>query len=254
MLVHNIPCGTVKVEAQVMFNHLPSHRISTYYKLDGEGNLRISLNALLVIHENRVVLIDPGCADFLPSRLAESYELELPGTFEDTLAGIGYAPFQITDVIFTHLHFDHGSGAFIKVPGKIQMRFPEAKYHVLKEHYQYASSRNPEESNTFFTMFFRYLDQIHWLEDWKEEWMRFLVFYGHTKGMVVPKIRADGREIYYVSDLIPMEIFMESDVSSGYDLDPDLAISEKIEFLKGLETSSEIVFFHDPLKNSLFYP
>ena len=44
------------------------------------------------------------------------------------------------------------------------------------------------------------------------------------------------------------------DVSSGYDLDPDLAISEKIEFLEGLETSSEIIFFHDPLKNSLFYP
>ena len=64
----------------------------------------------------------------------------------------------------------------------------------------------------------------------------FRVFNGHTRGMVV------------------LELFLKPGVYSKYDLDPELAKQEKQEFLEELDNSSRLIFFHDPLKESLFYP
>ena len=124
----------------------------------------------------------------------------------------------------------------------------------MKEHYLYATKPKPKEKNSFFTTFFRHVDKIYWLENWDYDWMKFQVFYGHTHGMVVPRIMDSGKDIYYVSDLIPLESFLQSGVSSNYDLDPQRAMNEKNRFLNELETPSELILFHDPRKKSIVYP
>jgi glyoxylase-like metal-dependent hydrolase (beta-lactamase superfamily II) len=248
-----LPCGYLNVQVDEMFNHLPVERITDRYQTNNRGDMKISMNALVVADGNQLVLVDPGCAEFLPSRLAESYGLEIPVSMEEELGKIGYTKDQVTDVIFTHLHFDHGSGAFERVPGMIRKRFPNAVYHVLKEHFDYASKRGRKESSSFFTVFFRYIDKVSWLEEWEWEWMDFKIFNGHTRGMVVPRIKASERDILFLTDLAPMELFLESDVCSGYDLDPELAIREKQGFLEGIEKGSEIIFFHDPLIDRRYY-
>jgi len=249
-----LPCGYLKVQATEMFKHLSRERISEHYTIDNQGYTRISMNALVVAEGDRLVILDPGCAEFLPSRLAETYGLEIPVPMEEELRRAGYDPNQVTDVIFTHLHFDHGSGAFERVPGMIRKRFPNAEYHVLKEHFEYASKPDRKESNSFFTLFFRYIDGISWLEDWDADWIDFRVYNGHTRGMVLPRIRTPERDIYYMTDLAPMELFLVGDVFSGYDLDPDMLIREKRDFLNEIEAGSELIFFHDPLKDRKIYP
>ncbi len=254
MKINVLPFGTLKVKAGEMVNGLSAVKIREHYHVDQEGNMRISMNMMVVDNGERVVLFDPGTADFLPARLKAEYGLEQQGSLEEILNGAGYEPGQVTDVIFTHLHFDHGSGAFRRVPGKIVKRFPEADYHVLKAHFDYASARNKKESAYFITLFFRYVDQIRWLEDWSGEWMDYQVFQGHTRGMVVPRILTGEGEVYYVSDLIPMEIFLDPDACSGYDRDPELARKEKAAFLKGLDRPCELVLFHDPVRQRVCYP
>jgi glyoxylase-like metal-dependent hydrolase (beta-lactamase superfamily II) len=255
MELYHIPCGTVVVRTDEMFNHLPSERIRCYYRVGATNELRIPMNALLIASGDQAVLIDPGCAEFLPKRFLESYGLNIERPMEEMIARAGFHPEQVTDVIFTHLHFDHGSGAFLREPGRITKRFPKARYHVLKSHYVYARKPHPGESGSFFCTFLKYVDEIHWLEEWpKNHWISFRVFHGHTKWMVVPEILFNGRRVYYLSDLIPMELFLEPDVNSGYDIDPELAVREKVDFLEGLERESELIFFHDPLKNSIIYP
>ena len=249
-----IPCGTLKVHAGEMHNNLPVKRIPTFYEMDTEGYMRIAMNALLVDSGTKVVLFDPGCADFLPSRFVASYGLEIPVPLEQTLAEAGYETEQVTDVIFTHLHFDHGSGAFAREPGRICKRFTNARYHVLKEHMEYARKPDKGESNSFVTGFFKYLDSVHWLEDWKEDWMQYRVFNGHTRAMAVPGIKLQEEWIWYMTDLIPMESFLDPEVNSGYDLDPVLALQEKVDFLNILPEKSELIFFHDTLTDRKFYP
>lgn len=254
MKIHILHCGYLKVKADKMIKPLSINSIKAVYEINSKGYMKISLNALLVDQGERVVLLDPGCADFLPSRLREEYGLEVAEPLEPLLSKWGYDVRDVTDVIFTHLHFDHGSGAFKRIPGKIVKRFPEAKYHVLKEHFDYAMKPHAGESNSFFKTFFKYLDRVHWLEDWEEAWIQFRIFQGHTRHMVVPVIYTPDETVYYVTDLLPLEIFMKPEVYSGYDLDSELAIREKVDFLNSLEASSRLILFHDPLVNSIFYP
>lgn len=249
-----VDCGTLRVVAEKMIRPLDPDHIGEIRGMDPDGTIRLGMHALLVKSDNRVILMDPGCADFLPSRLQKEYGLQIESPLEDQLERAGVGCGQVTDVIFTHLHFDHGSGAFRRLPGNIVKRFPEARYHVLKEHYTYALKPHPSEAGSFFTPFLKYLDRIHWIEEWDDDRIEFRVFNGHTRGMVVPLIRTPGRDTCFVSDLVPMEVFLQAGVCSGYDLEPGLADREKQEFLKGLDEQTTLIFFHDPLKECVLYP
>jgi len=253
MLINSVHCGYLKVLATEMIKPLERDEIAVKYPIDPEGYMKLPMHAILVQEDDRKVLIDPGVADFLPMKLRREYGLEIPFSLEEELSRIGTSVEKITDVVFTHLHFDHASGAFKRIPGNIVKRFPNAHYHLLKEHYQYALNPDPFEADSFCTGLFKYVDKIHWLEDWDIEWMSFKVFNGHTRGMVVPMIHTEDGPAYFVSDLLPMEIFLGKDIWCGYDLEPDLQLREKQEFFHDLAPKSRLLLFHDTLKESVFY-
>ncbi len=253
MRTNIIPCGFLKVVAVEMIKPFGEDQIALKYKVDQEGYMRLAMNALLVEEGDRKVLLDPGAADFLPLKLRREYGLEFPVTLEEVLLSVGLLPEQITDVVFTHLHFDHASGGFKRVPGNIVKRFPNARYHVLKEHYQYAVDPDPFEVDSFCTGLLKYLDRICWLEDWDLGWIDFKIFNGHTRGMVVPVIHTKEENTCFMSDLLPMEIFLYPEVWCGYDLDSKLLLTEKQEFLQELTPESNLILFHDTLKESIFY-
>ena len=253
MEVRVVPCGYLKVQATEMVKPWTKEEIRSRYQVDKDGNMRLAMNALLVEEGDSKVLIDPGTADFLPARLKREYGFELPLTLEEVLGNMHVDPESITDVLFTHLHFDHGSGAFKRVPGNIVKRFPHARYHVLKAHYQYAQRPEQVEAGSFSTVLLRRLDRIYWLEDWSRGWITFEVFHGHTRSMVVPVIHSAEERVYFMSDLLPLEIFLHAETWCGYDLDPELQRREKAQFLKELRPGSRLVFFHDTLKESVIY-
>ena len=253
MEVRIVPCGTLKVKAVQMIKPLSLEDIRARYEVDAEGNMRLAMNALLVEEGDLKVLIDPGTADFLPSRLKNEYGFDMPQDLESILLTMGVSPEEISDVLFTHLHFDHGSGAFKRIPGNIVKRFPNARYHVLKEHYQYALKPDRVEASSFSTTLFRRLDKIHWLEDWDMDWIRFKVFNGHTRGMVVPVIQTGEGLTYFMSDLCPMQIYLEEGTWCGYDLDPATLIKEKQDFLGQIDQQSTLILFHDTLSDKVIY-
>jgi glyoxylase-like metal-dependent hydrolase (beta-lactamase superfamily II) len=253
MKMRIVPCGYLKVRASEMVKPLTVKEISNRYDVDEEGYMKLAMNALLVEKGGVRVLIDPGTADFLPAHLREEYGFEQAHTLEGVLLDMDVDPETITDVLFTHLHFDHGSGAFKRVPGNIVKRFSKARYHVLKEHYQYALRPEHVEASSFSTFFLKRLEKIHWLEDWDKDWLSFKVFHGHTRGMVVPVFHTGEEKTYFMSDLLPLEIFMEPGTWCGYDLEPELLISEKQVFLKKLNPGSRLIFYHDALKESIIY-
>ena len=253
MDIHIVPCGYLKVQALEMIKPFSLDQIREKYTVDREGNMKLGMNALLVREGERSVLIDPGTADFLPARLKQEYGFEIPVALEDVLKGHGVEPQDITDVLFTHLHFDHGSGAFQRVPGAIVKRFPNARYHVLKAHYNYALRPDPVEAGSFSTALLRKLDEIHWLEDWDLEWITFRIVDGHTRRMVVPVIEDGIKRHYFLTDLAPMEIFMNRETWCGYDLEPALVLQEKEAILQEIPPGSELIFFHETLKESMFH-
>ena len=64
---------------------------------------------------------------------------------------------------------------------------------------------DPFEADSFCTGLLKYLDRIHWLEEWDIDGITFRVFNGHTRGMVVPMIQADKEKVFFMSDMTPLK-------------------------------------------------
>jgi glyoxylase-like metal-dependent hydrolase (beta-lactamase superfamily II) len=68
--------------------------------LDEAGNLPLTFGGFLLRTGDRVVLIDAGLG-------VVDIDRYHGGQFLDSLHGLGVTPDEVTDVVFTHLHFDH---------------------------------------------------------------------------------------------------------------------------------------------------
>lgn len=88
-------------------------------QLDGDGNLEFTLGGFLLRTGDRTVLVDAGAGMIRTARYQG-------GRLLDSLRSLGVAPADVTDVVFTHLHFDHVGWATRK--GEIV--FPNATYRV----------------------------------------------------------------------------------------------------------------------------
>ncbi|MCF8352136.1 MAG: MBL fold metallo-hydrolase, partial [Bacteroidales bacterium] len=144
------------------------------------------MNGLIVETGDRVVLFDPGCATFLSKSLAETYDLVMEQPLTAIVAEAGYRPEAITDVLFTHLHFDHGSGAFLRIPGGIVKAFINARYVVSRKQLEAIEKLPALESSSFFHKLLRFAGELYYLDEWQAEGIRFFVSHGHTDHMVVP--------------------------------------------------------------------
>ena len=69
--------------------------------LDPDGLLELALGGFLVRTGDRVAIIDAGVGG------QSALPILTGGAFLDSLAAYGVRPPDVTDVIFTHLHFDH---------------------------------------------------------------------------------------------------------------------------------------------------
>ena len=123
---------------------------------------------------------------------------------------------------------------------------------MSETHYQYAQNQVKAEKNSFFTFVFRYINEVHWLEQWDTEWIRFDTSDGHTRGMMVPRIPGKDYDLVYASDLLPMKLLKESGAYSYYDVDRDLLQKEKNEFLTARDKATLAILYHEPINTFLF--
>src|SRR4051794_15944595 len=100
MRVTAIIDGSIAVPAELMFPTTTAEDWGPHRNfLTDEGLLPLPMGGFLVETKDRTILIDAG--------LGEPTPLEGFGKLLDNLRAIGTDPDQITDVVFTHLHFDH---------------------------------------------------------------------------------------------------------------------------------------------------
>jgi glyoxylase-like metal-dependent hydrolase (beta-lactamase superfamily II) len=89
--------------------------------LDEQGRLKFVLGGFLVRTGDRVILVDAGVGTL---NNGQYHGGQLP----DNLRGYGVTPDDVTDVIFTHLHFDHVGWATTK--GEVVFRNATYRAHA----------------------------------------------------------------------------------------------------------------------------
>ncbi|MDD3736044.1 MAG: MBL fold metallo-hydrolase [Bacteroidales bacterium] len=243
-----------RVDGGAMFGVIPKALWSRQAEADEKNTIDLSLTSLVVETGGRVILVDAGWGDKQDEKFFRHVYLHGGSGLVGGLAGCGYSPDNITDVIITHLHADHCGGCFVNAPGGgVEALFPNAVYHISRPQWEWANESNLREEDAFLPENIKPFGESGKLNLVEENGelcpgVRLRIFYGHTPGLMLPEISYRGRTLFYAGDLIPTAAHIPLLWNMAYDLLPLVTIAEKQEILdEALRNDHLLLFQHDPL-------
>jgi glyoxylase-like metal-dependent hydrolase (beta-lactamase superfamily II) len=137
--------GTFGLDGGSMFGIVPRHAWSRLMPPDEANRIEMALRAVLVRGQGRVILIDAGIGNKVPGKLADRMNVRRDEGTPGRLRSLGIGPGDVTDVIATHLHFDHAGGLTTQVGCEIVFTYPNARLHVQRVCLEWA--RRPSEKD-----------------------------------------------------------------------------------------------------------
>jgi glyoxylase-like metal-dependent hydrolase (beta-lactamase superfamily II) len=244
--------GFFLADGGAMFGAIPKRAWSRKYPSD-EGNCcRLAMNCLLVWNENRVVLLDTGVGNKDLGKLAY-YHFQDLNEPTDLIRSQGFEPHQVTDVILSHLHFDHCGGCTYKdESGKLQVTFPNARHWVAKSQWENYLHPNGLEIDSFRPQDMLPVMEaglLRLVEDDLDlfEGFHLKLFNGHTPGQIVSLIETGENEILlFPGDVIPTKAHCSPEWISAYDIAPLQSLAAKLKLKELTEgKKGNWVFYHD---------
>lgn len=254
MKILSLETGSFKLDGGALFGVVPKVLWQKNFISDNNNRLTIPMRSLLIDNGKRRILLDTGIGDKQDEKFFGIYEIDLHPTFQQSLAAVGYKPEDITDVVISHLHFDHCGGALRYDENKnIVPSFPNAQYHISNKHWHWAKKSNPLEKASFLKENFLSLEQSGQLNLIDKETgiipeLELRMFYGHTEGQIVSFIHTHNKTLVYIADVIPVAAHIPLPYICAYDIRPLISIEEKEQFLSEALSGNYTLFFeHDPL-------
>jgi len=247
-----IESGSFSLDGGAMFGIIPKPLWQKTNLPDESNRVRLATRNLLLESDSKKILIDTGMGDKWDDKSKNIYAVDEKLSMDSALSGKGLKSDEITDVILTHLHFDHTGGSTIKVNGKLQPAFPNAKYYVQKQNFEWAINPSDRDKGSYIKENFQplmeegVLNLINGNKHFDDE-IEFFVINGHTFGQQMVKI-SDGKNTFlFCSDLIPFYSHIPLHYIMGYDLQPLVTLQEKKKYLKiAVEENWKLFFGHDP--------
>ena len=261
--VHSLPTGLFGLDGGAMFGTVPKVLWEKAHPADQKNRIALEARPLLLISDQRKIIVDTGNgADFvakygtrLGQKFADMYSIsatDQPPVVE-ALKQKGLHSEDITDVILTHLHFDHAGGATTTLHQKLVPTFPKATYYVQKDNLETAENPNLREKASYFPANFKPLLKANVLKildgpvDELLPNISVTLSYGHTKGQQNVLVSSDTETLFYCGDVIPTASHIKLAWVMGYDLHPLLLIEEKHKILTEATENNWLLFFeHDP--------
>jgi len=249
----SIMAGTFGLDGGAMFGVVPKVLWAKSLPPDDANRIPMAMRLLLARGHGRTVLVDAGAGGGYDEKSAGIYGFEGHDDMRASLAPAGVTPEDITDVLLTHLHFDHGAGVAAPRDDGDGWRlvFPNATHHVQKTQYDHALAPNPRDRASYFRDRITLLEAQKVLELYEGPWtlapgFDVMVFDGHTPGQQLPRISGNGTTLFFCGDLIPTMHHIPTPYIMSYDLDPVRAMDEKVPVLERAHKEGWLLFFeHD---------
>lgn len=257
-----LPTGLFGLDGGAMFGTVPKVLWQKSNPPDELNRIPMEARSLLLKSRDKKIIIDCGNgSDFikkygekLGSKFTEMYNIDDHGpSLKKSLARAGVQPEEVTDVILTHLHFDHAGGATEAKGDQIVPSFPNANYYLQDQNLITASQPNLREKASYFAANYQPLVEARLLQLIKGSTQNLLpgisvlTSDGHTVGQQMVKISDDKTTLLYCADVVPTSSHVRVPWLMGYDLNPVLLMEEKIKYLSQAADQNWYLYFeHDP--------
>lgn len=253
MKIYSLETGNFMCDGGAMFSVVPKAYWSRKYKCNEDNNCNCALRCLLIIDGDKKILVDTGTGNKQSEEYFAGQHLNGTDTLDKSLAEIGLSSTDITDVILTHLHFDHCGGAVKKnkETGDLFLAFGNAQYWVSKTQWDNFNNPNVREADAYLKE-----NIIPVFESGKLNFINkncelfpgieLRLFNGHTFGLMLPFIKIEDATVVFCGDFIPTAVNLPVKWLASYDINPLDSLDEKASFLKeAVENNYTLFFQHD---------
>lgn len=247
-----LDAGHFGLDGGAMFGVVPRPLWSRRIEPDERGRIPLATRCLLIEGGGRLVVVDVGIGDKVDARFRDIYGIDsgAPGLV-GALAGAGYAPDDVTDVILTHLHFDHCGGMTRMEGDRAVPVFPSARHHVQAAHWDWAVARPLRERASFLYENFMPIKEEGLLNRVSADGeilpgISVETVNGHTEAQQLVHVWRGDEHLVFVADLIPTVAHVPPVWGMAYDIRPLVTIEEKTSFLDRAIAGGWTLFFeHD---------
>jgi glyoxylase-like metal-dependent hydrolase (beta-lactamase superfamily II) len=253
MKLHTIDTGLFKLDGGAMFGVVPRSMWERLTTPDSKGMCTWAMRCMLIEDGNKLILIDCGLGNKQDEKFFSHYEPHGEDTLTKSLNKLGFTESDITDVLLTHLHFDHCGGAIKREGDKLIPAFSNATYWSNEKHWDWAIHPNAREKASFLKeniLPIQESGQLKFVEDGStaiHPSVLIKTVSGHTESMLIPHISYKGNTIVYAADLFPSRWHIPIPYVMAYDTRPLLTLEEKLAFLPNAAENNYLLFFeHDP--------
>lgn len=246
-----IHAGHFSCDGGALFSVIPKPLWSKVYPADENNVTRLTMRCLLVDQGERRILIEAGVGNHYPEKVQRNNGHEETGALPQSLAQQGYTLADITDVVFTHLHWDHCNGAVVREHGALKLLFPNATHWCSKTQWEHSQISNARERAAYYPEILNFLKDQGNMQLVENEGKLFpgfevRLFDGHTPGQLIPLVDCAGKTYVYTADLIPTTAHIPVIWLASYDLFPVSSMEEKERLLKEVAEKEYVLFFeHD---------
>ncbi len=248
-----IHTGNFMLDGGAMFGTVPKSIWQQINPADENNMCNWSMRCLLVEDGDRLILIDNGMGEKQSEKFFGYYYLNGIHSLQKSLNDAGIDFNDITDVVLTHLHFDHcgGSVKWNTMKDGYELTFPNAKYWVHPAHWEHAINPNQREKASFLSenmLPIQEFGNLYFIgEDLTiSENISGVLAQGHTESMFCPKINVNGQTLVFMADMIPSIGHIRPNYVMGYDIRPLDTMRERADFLEDALTHDYTLFFeHD---------
>ena len=263
MNLYPINAGNFKLDGGAMFGVVPKSLWQRTNPADTNNMIDITARCLLIENGNKLTLIDTGMGNKQSSKFFGYYHPWGDYNLDSSIKQHGFNRDDITDVFFTHLHFDHCGGAiqWNKDKTGYESAFKNANFWSNKDHWKWATIPNNREKASFLKENIIPIEESGRLKYTtipkdnilKKSELGFDIFYanGHTDKQMIPMINYKGKTICFMADLLPTVGHLPLPYIMGYDTRPLLTLDEKDTFLKMAAQNNFYLFLEHDAHNEI---
>lgn len=251
--VHEILHGYFALDGGAMFGVVPKTIWSKMTPVDELNRIDMALRSILIEYRDRLILVDTGIGEKWAEKYKSIYKIDTDRVNTSiSLKSLGFSKTDITDVILTHLHFDHTGGSTINDNGVLMPAFENATYYVGERNWQWAHHPTEKDRASYLIENFAPLERenvlrlVTRLDDIGIPGLSSFESDGHTTGMLLPILSGDSNKLMYCADLIPTSLHISLPFVMGYDNEPLKTLAEKKKVLvQAVSESWTLVYEHD---------